>query len=64
MTTNRATLLIISLSIFLLAACNTLMPPPTRGKRAAVDAPFTLAAGESIALAGEPLTFVLEKLGG
>ena len=46
--------------LLLLAGCQLDLPPMTRGNTTSLDAPFTLKAGQSIAVAGEPVTLRLE----
>ncbi len=48
------------LFLLLLAGCQLDMPPMTPGKSTPLDTPFTLNAGQSIAVAGEPVTLRLE----
>lgn len=46
--------------VLLLTACQLDLPPVTQGRTAPLDAPFTLRASQSIAIAGEDATIRLE----
>jgi hypothetical protein len=46
--------------MFLLTACQLELPPITQGRTTSLDAPFTLRANQSIAIAGEDATIRLE----
>ena len=48
------------LLMLLLAACQLDLPPVTQGRTTPLDAPFTLRANQSIAIAGEDATLRLE----
>ena len=48
-------------AVLLLAACQLELPPAPMGNRASLDTPFTLEAGQSIAIADEPATIRLER---
>ncbi len=51
------------LALCLLTACQLEVPPVPLGNSTQLDAPFTLRAGDSIAIAGEPATIRLERWG-
>lgn len=57
----KATALLFAL--LLLTACRLELPPAPMGNSAPLDTPFTLKAGQSIAVAGEPATIRLERWG-
>ena len=54
-------LLALALFAWLLAGCQLELPPAPLGKTTALDTPFTLMLGESIAVDGEPATIRLER---
>ena len=53
--------LMLLLVTLLLAGCQLELPPTPLGRTTALDAPFTLMLGESIAVDGEPVTIRLER---
>ncbi len=53
-------LFLLPMLAMLLAGCQFDLPPMTRGHTTPLDAPFTLNAGQSIAVADEPVTLRLE----
>lgn len=52
--------LLLSFLAWSLAACQLDLPPVTQGRTTPLDAPFTLRANQSIAIAGEDATLRLE----
>jgi hypothetical protein len=58
---NYRYLLALALFALVLAGCQLELPPMPVGKTTALAAPFTLHMGESIAVAGEPVSLRLER---
>ena len=54
-------IIVLLFAVLLLAACRLELPPAPMGNSAPMDTPFTLKAGQSIAIAGEPATIRLER---